>query len=372
MSDAPHHSKLLQETDLSKDPHPTFIDCLPYALAWLDQNWNIIEANSEYRRLFSTTLPPYLKLQNQFGPLLEKSAEPIRSECSWETLSNGTCDFKIDLRKSSQHPGILFTAIDISEERERARDLEKTRAKVMGSVRLAVLSEMAAGVAHEVNNPLTIIQGLSHQLITKEKSKTLDPDFLIAKLEKILQSSSRISKVIQGLRAFARDTENEPFELAPVKDIVEDTMSLCLEKIRKQGINITLPEAFPEVQIECLPTQISQVILSLLNNSCDAVQNLEEKWSRLELQATTHSLEISVTDSGPGIAKEIREKILLPFFTTKEVGLGIGLGLSISKGIVEQHQGVLKLDRDSQFTRFVVLLPLLQRTEPAFRVRHTA
>jgi C4-dicarboxylate-specific signal transduction histidine kinase len=354
----------------------TPIDALPYAMAWLDENWNVTEANLEFHRLFRAKSPPQLSLRQQFGDLLKESTEPIRHECSWETLHDGLRDFKIDLRRSSERQGILFTAIDISDERKRARELEKTHSKVVGSARLAVLSEMAGGIAHEVNNPLAIIQGLAHQLLVKSKAGSLEPEFLKEKIEKIVETARRINRIIQGLRAFARDTENEPLELVRLRNIVDDTMILCAEKIRKQGITVHIADDFPDVEIECHPTQISQVLLNLLNNAYDAIHHLDgmtqEKWIRIEAKATPKAVELAIIDSGAGVAEDIRDKIHLPFFTTKEVGVGTGLGLSISKGIVDHHHGVLKLDANSKATRFVVLLPLVQEKQPAFKVRHTA
>ena len=102
---------------------------------------------------------------------------------------------------------------------------------------------------------------------------------------------------------------------------------------------------------------MSQVLLNLLFNARDAVRDLKDKWVRLEVMNLSDFVEFSVTDSGTGISNAVRERIMQPFFTTKDVGQGTGLGLSISRGIVEAHGGRLYYDEKSQHTRFVFVIP---------------
>jgi signal transduction histidine kinase len=119
------------------------------------------------------------------------------------------------------------------------------------------------------------------------------------------------------------------------------------------------------LRIDCRPTEISQVLLNLLNNAVDAVQPLAEKWVELQVRSAGKDVEISVMDSGKGIPEKIRDKVGQPFFTTKVVGHGTGLGLSISRGIVEAHGGHLNLDTQCEHTRFVVTLPKAVAREQA-------
>jgi len=109
--------------------------------------------------------------------------------------------------------------------------------------------------------------------------------------------------------------------------------------------------------IDCRPTEISQVLLNLLNNAVDTVQPSPEKWVEVRVTNVAADVEISVMDSGKGIAKQFRDKVGQPFFTTKQVGHRTGLGLSISKGIAEAHGGHLNLDAECEHTRFVATLP---------------
>jgi C4-dicarboxylate-specific signal transduction histidine kinase len=134
-------------------------------------------------------------------------------------------------------------------------------------------------------------------------------------------------------------------------------VSFCLSRFKNHGTELLIDEIPENLSIECQSTQISQVLLNLLNNAFDAVQGLDSKSVRITIRDLGDRAEIRVADSGPGIPPEIAKKILEPFFTTKEVGKGTGLGLSISLGIVKSHAGTLILDSTKSHTEFVVTLP---------------
>jgi C4-dicarboxylate-specific signal transduction histidine kinase len=132
-----------------------------------------------------------------------------------------------------------------------------------------------------------------------------------------------------------------------------------VEKFNFQKIKLEL-SPIPEVLVDCRSAQIEQVILNLLNNSADALTTLTDKWIRVDCLNLGEFVQIVVTDSGRGIAPPVVQKMMQPFFTTKEVGKGTGLGLSISVGIMEDHHGRLQYDASSPHTRFVMELPVKQ------------
>jgi C4-dicarboxylate-specific signal transduction histidine kinase len=145
--------------------------------------------------------------------------------------------------------------------------------------------------------------------------------------------------------------------VAKLQDIVDQTLILCAEKMRHHGVEIRISGFTEDLSIMCRATQISQVLLSFLNNSFEAIGSLSEKWIEISARAQDPWVELTVTDSGSGISSEISEKIFDPFFTTKEVGKGTGLGLSVSKSVLEAHGGSICLDKKSDHTRFVILFP---------------
>lgn len=235
--------------------------------------------------------------------------------------------------------------------------LEVQRTKLLSSIKMAALGEMASGIAHEVNNPLTIIVGKAWQLKKQLEEGSINQSMFAQELGNIVETSNRIAKVIKGLQSFSRNADQDPMEQVLVLQTVEDTLELSKERFRNHGIELRLRIADENLMVSGRPAQIAQVLLNLLNNAFDAVSKLPEKWVELSVDSENSFVVIRVTDSGSGLPDGVAEKIMQPFFTTKEVGKGTGLGLSISKGIVEDHRGRLYYDSASTHTRFVVELP---------------
>jgi signal transduction histidine kinase len=235
---------------------------------------------------------------------------------------------------------------------------EKKQLLLVQSSKMAALGEMAGGVAHEINNPLSVIALKVDQLEEALHEGAIEPSEFLESLGIVRKTCERIGKIVSGLRIFARDGGNLPVETASLDLIVQDTLALCSERFSNHGVTLEVRDyAAPGAAVDCRPIEISQVLLNLLNNSYDAIDSFEEKWIRIDIVETPTAFEIGVTDSGRGITPEIQDKILQPFFSTKEIGKGTGLGLSISKGIIESHSGKLYLDRNCANTRFVISLP---------------
>ncbi len=239
---------------------------------------------------------------------------------------------------------------DVTEVREK--EIQMLHISKMSS-----LGEMSAGIAHEINNPLAIILGKAQHLKLMLGKDRPALDAVLKGVEVIEQTSNRIARIVKGLQIFSRDGNRDSYERKGIQDILEDTVSFCHSRFRSYGTELRIDPVPAGLMIECQSTQISQVILNLLNNAFDAVQELEEKWVRVSVQDIGERVEIRVSDSGKGIPADVAKKILEPFFTTKEVGKGTGLGLSISLGIVKSHQGDFQLDRTQPNTTFVVTLP---------------
>jgi len=236
-------------------------------------------------------------------------------------------------------------------------ELKAAQESLVYSSKMVALGEMAGGIAHEINNPLTIIKGHADR-IRMILRKTDDSESIASSVEQICGTVDRISKIIQGLKNFSRDSTEVAFEPNTLIDVIQDSLSFCQEKLKNQSISIEVEGDF-SLQVLCSRVQISQVIVNLIINSSYAIQKLPEKWIRIELSRVGLQAKMSVTDSGPGIGPEIRMKIMDPFFTTKPIGEGTGLGLSISRGILENHSGRLVLDEKSKHTKFDLILPLL-------------
>ena len=205
--------------------------------------------------------------------------------------------------------------------------------------KILTLAEMAGGIAHEVNNPLAILKGLIFRLKVERKKNQLSNEVFDQLTSKMVTVISRIAKIIHGLRKFSRDGSKDDFNEVDLSEVVDETLDLYGEKIKNSGVLISHKKPSQRLMTHCRDVQISQVILNLLANSLDAIKNLDEKWIRIEYGVSGKMVQVFVTDSGSGVDKEIADRIFNPFFTTKPVGSGTGIGLSISHGIIEDHGG---------------------------------
>ena len=247
---------------------------------------------------------------------------------------------------------------DITELREAERKIEEQRAHIVTTSKMSSLGEMAGGVAHEINTPLAVIQLSAKQLRRALTSGPLGIEASLNKSRTVEKMVEQISKIIQGLTAFARGGDEDPLESTSLKKVLDGALVLATSRFDSHGIELHIGQISENDYIKCRGTQIGQALLNLLNNSFDAVLDTPEKWVAIDIIKNSARIHIIVTDSGQGIPLRFRERIMEPFFTTKEIGRGTGLGLSIAKGILENHGGKLILDTESKRTRFVIDLPL--------------
>lgn len=267
-------------------------------------------------------------------------------------------------------------------------DLKNTQVHLVQAEKMSSLGLLTAGIAHEINNPINFVSS-GVQSLTKnfgelesflenyQKVLALDSLDEIKKYAKVLQEDEdflseiqdaskelledvrygivRITEIVNGLRSFSRHDEAEIKET----DLNEsfDSALLILKNKYKNKTEIVkeMDESLP--QIQCFPGQLNQVFVNLINNAIDAIdENGEIKIKTLNLD--DQSIEIRISDNGSGMPDDIKDKIFDPFFTTKEIGKGTGLGLSISHGIIEKHQGKIRVESKMGVgTTFIINLP---------------
>lgn len=294
--------------------------------------------------------------KNYFYRFAESKQTQSRHEIQFQNGSESRLNILILQKLLEDESLIIAITLDIEEQR-------KNELALQSASKMAALGEMSSGLAHEINNPLAVISGQAGQLLRlldKENKTILSREALLEGLERIYKTSFRIASIIKGLRQIARNDSADPKELVCIFDIFRDTLSLCETRMKNKGIDLIKNYNLDnEILIQCHEAQVGQVILNLLNNSIDAVENLEEKWIKLSIRSVPGDvLQVEISDSGKGISKDIQRKIMSPFFTTKPTGKGTGLGLSISKSIVEQHGGRLFYNEQSSNTSFIIELPI--------------
>jgi PAS domain S-box-containing protein len=249
---------------------------------------------------------------------------------------------------------------NVTEEKRAQQLLEEQRAKLAEASKMSILGEMASNIAHEVNNPLAVVSGSVEQLQHALLSGSPPHDVVFRLTDTIMRNTSRIQTIVKGLRSFARKAEQDPFQEASLKAILEDTVELCRERFEAHHASLSAAAIPEHVVIECRPTQIMEVLVNLLSNALHAVEASDEKWVVMAATDNGDAVEIAVTDSGGGIPAEVVTSLFERFATTKDFGKGAGLGLSISRRIVQSHNGILMVDSSSPHTRFVIRLPKCQ------------
>jgi signal transduction histidine kinase len=229
---------------------------------------------------------------------------------------------------------------------------KETEQQLLLSAKLASLGEMSAGVAHEINNPLMIISG-SVKLLTRHSHS---PEKLNSISESIQKSCDRINKIVQGLKNFSRNTVGTEYKIQSLNKIIDEVLILTMAKTKLNEVNIST-ELTTHATILCNEIEIEQVLINLINNAVDAIKDNEIKWIKIDLLDSTEKIIFRITDSGTGISETLQNKIFDPFFTTKPVGEGTGLGLSVSKGILEKHNASFNLLTMNKNTCFEIVFP---------------
>ncbi|MDA8792356.1 HAMP domain-containing histidine kinase [Bacteriovoracaceae bacterium] len=260
--------------------------------------------------------------------------------------------------------GYCIYIFDISQEIEKNLQIEHQESMLLNSSKLASLGEMAGGIAHEINNPLTIISFATQGILRKLKNNQLDNTFLEKKLMNITSTIERMSKIVKGMRNISRETgEQDEYDLCTIDELLNDIIPLCQQKFKTNNIllMIEIPKNLRAMVINIFRVQFSQVILNLLTNAFDELmeKDISQKWVNIKINILDDILTFRISDAGSGIPQEIQEKIFQPFFTTKEIGKGTGLGLSLSHSIITQkHNGSFYIDSNSSNTCFVIEVPI--------------
>ena len=329
---------------------------------------NIVGWNRSAERLFGYTeaeavgqsltliIPPRYRAQHLEGISRMQAGRErhvIGRSVELEGLRKDGSEFSLELSLSEWEvsEGRFFTAIirDITDRKH----LEKI---ALQSEKLSAVGQLAAGVAHEINNPLGVILGFAQGCV-----KRLQPnDPLELPMKSIEREANRCKLLVQELLTFSRANQNERRE-EDINKVIEKALTLVEVNAKMSSVELIreFEENLPQVVLNS--SQMQQVIVNLCNNAIDAMPKggTIRLHTRTVQESEKKFVKIQVQDTGPGISKNIQLKVFEPFFTTKEVGEGTGLGLSITHEIVQKHGGTIVLDsKAGTGTTFTIRIPL--------------
>lgn len=278
-----------------------------------------------------------------------KSNEPrfVEDDLFWKKDGSG---FPVEYSSTPMQDGegeavgsvVVFR--DISERKKAEEESRRHQSELAHMARLNTMGEMASGIAHELNQPLTAIATNAYASIQMLESGNISNEKLADIMEKIGHQAERSGEIIRQLRQFVRKEEPQRCPL-DLNELIEEVLMLLRPEVNKAGVTIqrNLDRSIKKVMAQRI--QIEQVILNLVKNAIEAMVNSGAQTRKLAITTEMggkHGVIVSVEDSGPGISSEMRDGLFDPFITSKKKGLG--LGLSISQGIIEAHQGNLYLD----------------------------
>jgi two-component system NtrC family sensor kinase len=285
---------------------------------------------------------------------------PIRNlVAASQQLANGNMEAKVEATSRDELGKLAYRFNQMAEAlRQRDERLKEfTKRKIMESERLAIIGQLAANVAHELNNPLQGIVTYSSLLL--EKDVCDDP--ARQNIEKIAIQANRCREIIRGLLDFSRQKKPQK-TLTDINALLRRCVSLVENQALFHNINIAqnFDESLPMIIVD--PSQIERVFLNLIINAAEAMNSNGTLTLTTTYGSNAKNIEIEIRDTGHGISIENMERIFNPFFTTKEIGHGVGLGLAISYGIVKEHNGEITVESEiGKGATFTVSLPIITK-----------
>ncbi|MBX3019537.1 MAG: PAS domain S-box protein [Bdellovibrionaceae bacterium] len=263
--------------------------------------------------------------------------------------------FNDDEGKPYQYLSIRQDITDMKNARQTILDQQ---AKLVASSKLVALGELAACLTHEINNPLGVILGRCEMLRRSIDRGQVSPEELLKMAESIETTGYRIEKVVRSMRSLARGEDSEALSDISIPLIVEQTLDLTRQRFIDHGIRFEQEVIFAG-RVRCRLTQTLQILVNLLNNSHDSVYEAEDpaqRWVKLRVTESAGTVSFAVEDGGLGVSAELVARLFTPFFTTKDIQIGTGMGLSISQSLAHRQEGELVLESRANPTRFVLRL----------------
>lgn len=323
----------------------------------------ILNGMTEQIVVFNSALKPSFKnlafansrLQINIDDLLKHKERTDSFEWSCGESDSRTT-FVCCFKHLNNPSAILLIMKDVSDFKRKDELLKTQEQSMINSSRLASLGEMAAGLAHEINNPLAVIIGRVEMFMSQINNGPVTEVEINKTMSKIQDMAFRISKIVTSMRKISKTNKAGDLVETSLIMVIEDILNISSEKIRNSSVTLDYSQVSKAILVEVNFSQLSQVIINLINNSIDELAKLPD--GKRNIWISTEEVEgctlLKIRDSGTGIPMEVRAKLFQPFFTTKDVGKGTGLGLSISKALMVEMGGDLELSAELSQTCFIL------------------
>jgi len=297
-----------------------------------------------------------------FVRLVDLSLRHVKSDkvvLSLALFRDGTEKKKLEREIITKHSELKRAFFDL----ERANgELKSTQEALIQAGKMAALGELSAGIAHELNQPLQGIMGYAQelqQLALPELKKSKDYDTLEAFFSEIVHNADKMAKIIKYLRTFTRKS-TEGFELTDIHHALDESLKMLEKQFQTRGIAVHKDYKKDLPKVYANPVQLEQVFINFATNARDAIESTKRGKGNVWIKTTQNEkfIEVLFKDDGCGIADRNKSKVFNPFFTTKEVGKGMGLGMSLTYGILNKIHGTIMVEsEEGKGTEFCVRIP---------------
>lgn len=358
--------KYKRTESFKSDQFQATLDAIPGFVSWIDTDLNYLGVNSKLANFFGVSEKEFIgkKLgsiadgKNDF--LIIKAKELFASKNSMiqcEICFNkeeSTYWSLLTLQKYNNDKNAILISIDITKLKEVQESIKIEEAKIMHNERLVALGEMATTIAHEINNPLTLISGTTSLLEKKIERNLIETDFLLNVVSKNTHALKKIKEIIKGIQNLARDGSNDSKKPASLFGILDDVLIFESKKCQDHNVELIVNKPVEDIIFNGVPVQVGQILIVLINNAIDAIEEQSQKWVRIDVKNNEKDFQLIITDAGNGISEKIRDKIFNSFYTTKKAGKGTGIGLHIAKKIMDFHNGSIIVNPESDNTQFIL------------------
>lgn len=365
----------IEELQNTKQQLSLLYENSPFGFAFCDMDGNLLDVNEKYEEITGYSLEELKSLSYwDITPKKYEADEAKQIESLTNTGSYGPYRKEYKTKDGNLIPvelngfivknyngmdGIWSIVEDITEKLSQEKELSQQKQLASHNAKLASIGELAAGVGHEINNPLAIVKGYVTTIQKKMAKDGFKPSDVEKYISKILVATERIAKIVQGLRTFSRSDSTEVSNFSPI-DAVKESFNMVQEIYKQDGIHVELTESFDS---DCVVNgnrgKFQQILMNLISNARDATTNNNDRHITMNIIQKKSNLILEVKDNGCGIPDEIKEKIFDPFFTTKDVNKGTGIGLSLVHNFIEEMTGKLEVDSvQGEGTTFRIILPV--------------
>lgn len=346
------------------------LEIMPGFISWVDKDLVYLGVNDNLAHFFNKSPGDFIGKKvgevtpdhNEFliATLKDLFSDPEKNkfQCELEFYKETTKHVSLlTIKTYDNNSKALLVSIDITELKETQQKLESAQKMAQHNSKLVALGELSATISHEINNPLSLISGTNSILKKAALKNNVDINLIEKSTNRIDKALDKIYKIIKSVKKLVSNPNQVNKSDILVKSLIDDLLIFQQHQCEIRDIYLEYSLENESLLVFGNEIQIGQVLVVLINNAMDAIEELENKWIKIEVKEDHGNIKFLITDSGAGIPQDIAAQMFDSFFTTKKLGRGSGIGLDVAKNIIELHHGKIYINHNHSNTQFVIELP---------------